>query len=489
MSIGRKIRLAMVTMTLGVLGQGLVLFWSVRQVELRVNAVETSAQVVRYAFMLRVVMDEYLAYGDKRPLRQWNNYIARLGQILEHKEVFQSIDQTFVKDLEADYREVMALSPQVVQMGALKESSSAPQETRILRETLAGVMSLRLEELVNSAAELKQAGEVLMLERQNLARTLLVVMGIFVVMIVLASLYLIQRSIVQPLQELTKGVDAVGGGNLDYVVETKRSDEVGSLARSFNIMVERLRKSHESLEDEIAGRKRAQEDLVRSNKDLEQFAYVASHDLQEPLRNVASCMQMLDRKYQGEFDAEGAQLIRYAVESVTRMKALINDLLAYSRISTRGSPFQPTDFEEVLAETLANMRPSIEQTGAVITHDPLPSVAADATQVMQVFQNLIGNALKFRGEEPPHIHVSAVRDDGEWVFSIKDNGIGIEPRHWERIFVIFRRLHKRNEYEGTGMGLAIVKKIIERHQGRIWVKSEPGKGTTFHFTIPAKESN
>jgi light-regulated signal transduction histidine kinase (bacteriophytochrome) len=247
---------------------------------------------------------------------------------------------------------------------------------------------------------------------------------------------------------------------------------------------------------DITERKRADEalkqtlvDLERSNADLEQFAYVASHDLQEPLRNVASCVQLLGKKYKGKFDTDADQLLSYAAESSIRMKALIVALLAYSRISTRGNPFRPTSCEEVLKQTLEQMKPSIEEAGARITHDQLPIVVGDFTQLSQVFQNLVGNAIKFRREEPLRVHVSAVMRDSEWVFSVKDNGIGIEARHLSRIFVIFQRLHKREEYEGTGMGLAIVKKIIERHQGTVWVESEPQEGTTFYFTIPAKETN
>jgi len=234
-------------------------------------------------------------------------------------------------------------------------------------------------------------------------------------------------------------------------------------------------------------RKQILDELIRSNADLEQFAYVASHDLQEPLRNVASCMQLLEKRYKGKLDAEADKLIWYAVDSVARMKALIIDLLAYSRVSTRGKALKPLDFEELLQQTLRALRPSIAETGAAITHDPLPTVEGDFTQLMQVVQNLISNAIKFRGAEPPQIHVSASRNGEEWIFSVKDNGIGIEQRHLDRIFLIFQRLHKKAQFEGTGMGLAIVKKIIERHQGRIWVESEPGKGSTFYFTIPAKE--
>lgn len=235
------------------------------------------------------------------------------------------------------------------------------------------------------------------------------------------------------------------------------------------------------------GLKRTLADLTRSNADLEQFAYVASHDLQEPLRNVASCMQLLEKGYKERLGPDADKLMHYAMDSVVRMKALIRDLLAYSRVATRGKPPQLTDCDAVLQRTLLNLKSTMEDTGAVISHDPLPTVMADSTQLMQVFQNLIANALKFHSSAPPQVHVSAVRDAGEWIFSVKDNGIGIESRHLDRIFVIFQRLHKKSDYEGTGMGLAIVKKILERHRGRIWVDSVPGRGTTFHFTIPEKE--
>ncbi len=166
------------------------------------------------------------------------------------------------------------------------------------------------------------------------------------------------------------------------------------------------------------------------------------------------------------------------------MKALILDLLAYSRVATRGKPPEPVDCEQALDLTLRNLRSAINENGATVTHDPLPTIFGDDSQLLQVFQNLIGNAIKFRRDEPPQIHVSAVKNKNEWVFSIKDNGIGIESRHLDRIFVIFQRLHKRSQYEGTGMGLAIVKKVVERHGGRVWVESEVGVGTTFYFTMP-----
>ncbi len=230
--------------------------------------------------------------------------------------------------------------------------------------------------------------------------------------------------------------------------------------------------------------RRQAEELQRSNSELEQFAYVASHDLQEPLRMVASYVKLLERRYKEKLDEDAADFIGFAVDGANRMHHLINDLLAYSRVGTQGNPFEPCDSGEVLMQALANLRASIEESGAVIAMDAMPGLEADESQLLQVFQNLIGNAIKFRSEESPTIHVSCREDEDNFTFSVRDNGIGIDPKYADRVFTIFQQLHDKSEYPGTGIGLAICRKIVERHGGRIWLDSNESSGTTFSFTIP-----
>ncbi|MGI8550523.1 MAG: sensor histidine kinase, partial [Dehalococcoidia bacterium] len=207
-------------------------------------------------------------------------------------------------------------------------------------------------------------------------------------------------------------------------------------------------------------------------------------DLQEPLRMVSNFTQLLARRYEGKLDPQADTLIGYAVDGAKRMQDLIQDLLSYSRVSTQGKELVLIESEAALANAITNLRTAIEESDAILTHDPLPLVAADPAQLTQLFQNLVGNAIKFRGEAPVHIHVSALQGSGDWRFSVRDNGIGLDPQFAERIFVIFQRLHGRAAYPGTGIGLAICKRIVERHGGKIWVESQPGAGATFSFTIP-----
>ncbi len=242
----------------------------------------------------------------------------------------------------------------------------------------------------------------------------------------------------------------------------------------------------ERKESEAALRE-AHEELKRSNSELEQFAYVASHDLQEPLRMVSSYTQLLGRRYGGKFDADAREFMAYIVDGAARMKQLIEDLLAYSRVGTKGKDFRPVEVEKALRRALGNLKAAIEESGASLTHDPLPTVPADEMQLAQLFQNLIGNALKFRSASVPRIQVTA-RDLGNaYEFAVRDNGIGIEPQYFERIFMVFQRLHNKGEYPGTGIGLAICKKVVERHGGHIRVESRLGEGSAFVFTLPKQQ--
>jgi len=312
----------------------------------------------------------------------------------------------------------------------------------------------------------------------------------------------------------------------DMALETRNGRRIEVKFTSHVYLVNNQKVIQCSIRD-ISARKRAEQklqsalvELERSNKELEQFAYVASHDLQEPLRMVASYTQLLEKRYKDKLDQDAREFIGFAVDGANRMQRLINDLLVYSRVQTQGKSFEPVDSHSALGAALVNLALAIEESGAIVTNDDLPIVRADYTQLVQVFQNLIGNAVKFRGATSPHVHVSATRnaecgrkggttdhtdgtdlgksEDGRvtvnrepatvnpsfWTFSVLDNGIGIEPQYFERIFAVFQRLHDQVKYPGTGIGLALCKRIVERHGGKIWVESEAGKGSTFYFTLP-----
>jgi len=325
--------------------------------------------------------------------------------------------------------------------------------------------------------------------------------------------YAAARSLSNPVRKLSEGAAIIGSGNLNYRVGTDGQDEIGDLSRAIDQMTINLKKvtaSRDELNLEVAERRAAEVrleqslvELKQTNAELQQFAYVASHDLQEPLRMVASYTQLLGRRYAGKLDADADEFIAYAVEGAQRINVLLNDLVEYLWSSQAERHPMALDMEAVLARTLKNMQSTIAQSKAEISHDPLPMVMADAAQITVLLQHLIANAIKFhKTEEPPKIHISscglrAAGEDG-WrenpeaqdaqrvTISVSDNGIGIDPQYFERIFVIFQRLHGRSEYSGSGIGLAICRKIVERHGGSIWLESESGRGATFYFTLPWK---
>jgi len=257
----------------------------------------------------------------------------------------------------------------------------------------------------------------------------------------------------------------------------KRDDELGQLAEDFNQMLDMLDKQERMLE----ARTKA---LKRSNEELERFAYVASHDLQEPLRMVSSYVQLLARRYKGKLDQDADDFIHYAVDGAARMQRLINDLLMFSRVDSKGGEIIPTNLEETLDKALFALKVRLEDEGATIERVPLPTLPADASQMTQLWQNLLGNALKFHAEAPPVIRIGATEEQNFWRFSVKDNGIGLEQNQEERIFQVFQRLHNKEAYPGTGIGLSICKRIVERHGGIIGVISNQGEGAEFWFTLP-----
>jgi signal transduction histidine kinase len=353
-------------------------------------------------------------------------------------------------------------------------------------------------------------------------RTLVITSALVTAALVAAGFlgFMIDRQIVQPTVGLAATARSLAAGDLTQRVEGRRYDELGVLAQAFNTMADQLQKTigslekrvaqrtqalsraNEELKAEVAERRRAEAELVRSNAELERFAYVASHDLQEPLRMITSYVRLLAQEYEDRLDTDAQRYIIYVVDGANRMKVLIDDLLAFSRVGSQGKPFEPTDCDEVVEQVTSDLAEAIRESRGEVTWESLPTIMADATQLAQLLQNLIGNGIKFRGEVPPHVHVGAeltncgagpgeaqVEFREEWRFSVRDNGIGIAPRHHERVFQMFERLHHRSEYPGTGIGLATCKKIVERHGGRIWVESELGTGSTFYFTIPVREDS
>ncbi|GCD19681.1 histidine kinase [Cellulomonas algicola] len=303
----------------------------------------------------------------------------------------------------------------------------------------------------------------------------------------------LRRWVLEPLGELAADARAVASGELAHPVDTTGPGEIADLADDVERMrvalvtevraVEQSRSEIAEAHDQLTAQA---EELRRSNRDLEQFAYVASHDLQEPLRKVASFTQLLQKRYGGQLDERADQYIDFAVDGAKRMQRLINDLLGFSRVGRHGGEVTDVDLDAAFAEAVDNLEERIAETGAVVTHDPLPTVRGEEALLVQLFQNVIGNAVKFRApDRVPHVHVSARQVGDEWELECRDNGIGIDAQYAERVFVIFQRLHAKDVYEGTGIGLALCKKIVEFHGGRIWIEPTQDVGTRILWTLPA----
>ncbi|GAA0378279.1 sensor histidine kinase [Microbispora corallina] len=296
---------------------------------------------------------------------------------------------------------------------------------------------------------------------------------------------IVRRAVTIPVARLTRQVRAVAAGDFDHELGVERPAELWELSGHVDGMRRRIMAEWRAASEARRRLAEQAEELRRSNAELEQFAYVASHDLQEPLRKVASFTRLLDQRYGDRLDDRARQYMAFAVDGATRMQELIEDLLDLSRVGRTGGERVPTDSGVALRGALRNLDTLLTEAGAEVTHDPMPMVVGNASLLTQVFQNLVGNAVKFRSQEPPRVHVGVRRDGEMWEFSCSDNGIGIDPKHAERIFLIFQRLHPRDVHPGTGIGLSLCRKIVEYHGGRIWLDTAAGPGATFRWTLPA----
>lgn len=457
---------------------------------------EEVERVMVEVFELTLLSDAYLRTHAERPKMQWHLRYEKLGFLLAAMRAEGEEQQEYLDRVRRNHAVLGKLFTALVGIRDERGRYTDLSLRDYAEGLLTGQLLIRARDITSAGVRLlKSINEEISARERSAFFTVLFLITALTAFIGTASL-LLTRAVARSLSALARGTEIIGSGDLSFRIRMREEDEIGDLARSFDSMAGRLQSitvSRDDLAREVEERKRiegrlreALEGLEASNKDLEQFAYVASHDLQEPLRMVSSYVQLLGRRYKGKLDRDADEFIAFAVDGALRMQGLINDLLTYSRVSTRGKPFGPVDCNRVIGEATDNLRLSIRESGAIVTHDPLPTIRADSAQMAQLFQNLIGNALKFRGGQPPRVHAAAEEKEEEWVFRVRDNGIGIEPRFFERIFLVFQRLHGGGEYPGTGIGLAVCKRIVERHGGRIWVESRPGEGSTFYFTIPKK---
>jgi len=435
------------------------------------------------------------------------DFEKELGTALFHSEEPELISLLqVIKQLHDQYISFFHQNYELARNGKKISEDKYANESKAITDKIFGELealrAFNQEDVIKKIRKLEEA--------ENKSREIALVMTASSLLLgIMLSLW-ITRSITAPIYEMKKKTKEIASGIFKDNLKIQSPPEIRDLACAFNSMINSLSEARGQLRDreaelyeangrltiEIAEVKKTREELrqltaelERSNTDLQQFAYAASHDLQEPLRVIAGFTNLLERRYRGKLDEKADDYIGYIIDGVSRMSMLIKDLLDYARVDTQGRTFELTDCNTALGEALSNLQRIIEESGARIFHDSLPVIKADGVQLASLFQNLIGNAIKFRGDNLPEIHISAVRNGNEQVFFVRDNGIGIEDQYAGRIFDVFGRLHARDEYEGSGIGLAICKRIVERHGGKIWVESEPGMGSTFYFTIPERGQN
>ena len=458
----------------------------------------TATSVLRSLQSLSLLTTEFAAYREERPAYQAMQEQASLGKMLDEAHFQGPEENTILSRIAGKNKQFKSDFEYLVQLyGQERQNEIVPQTE--LAERLKSRLQLDIELMADDALRLSDIFGARVAVTQIVMS---VVLGIALLMLIAlcAILFVVAwKRMLVPLMQLQKGTQVIAEGKLDYRVSIASRDEIGELAANFNTMAERLwhsysalEKSRDELEKKVQERtaelQRTAEELHRSNMELQQFAYVASHDLQEPLRTISSFLQLIEKRYADSIGEEAREFIGFSVAAANRLQAMIRALLEYSRLQTRGTPFAVVKTQSALNEAMINLGKAIEESGASITTDALPQVYGDSAQLVRLFQNLLANAIKFRGNQPPVIYVSCNKKDGEWLFCVKDNGIGMDPKYRDRVFTIFQRLHRR-DVPGIGIGLAICKRIVEHHGGRIWVESETGKGASFCFTIPIRDAN
>jgi signal transduction histidine kinase len=455
----------------------------------------TATSILRSLQTLTVLTAEYASYPEERPAYQVLQTQASLAKMLDEASFQETQEKAILasligqnKKFRSDFEFLMKLGRQEAENGFAVQADlaeSVKSRTRLDIELMADD-ALRLADIFGARVG---ATQIITSIIMGVALLMLIALGIILFVVAWGRMLV-------PLMQLRKGTQVIAEGKLDYRVGIASRDEIGELAADFNTMAERLKYSYSALEksrDELemkvqertAELQRTAEELHRSNIELQQFAYVASHDLQEPLRTITSFLQLIEKRYADSIGGDAKEFIGFSVAAANRLQEMIRALLEYSRLQSRGSSFTVVKTQVVLSEAMNNLGKAIEESGASITADELPQIYGDGGQMVRLFQNLLANAIKFRGSVPPVIHVSCDTKGGDWLFCVKDNGIGMDPKYGDRIFNIFQRLHGR-DVPGIGIGLAICKRIVERHGGRIWVESETGKGASFCFTIPIR---
>ncbi len=467
-------------LTLAVGGMAAVSFAIVNVIDAQ-RQTEFADRVRQSVFLLTALTTDYLLSPEARSRMQWQRTSTSLGEMLAANDLDGGAND--IRALRRHHRDMTAIFDQLVLLGAEDDGEGGVRTTF-------GIATARLQErLVDKALAIDDVVTRLNADARIIAeRTIAtaswlagaLILG--AVLAIAATWVLVNHRLFRPLRTVEGAIRRFSAGELGHRVGLHGDDEIGAIGSSLDAMALSL----QTRDREIRQKNQA---LARSNEDLEQFAYVASHDLQEPLRTVASYCELIRRRYYDKLDDEGREFIDFAVDGAQRMRSLIEGLLQFSRIHTRGQEPVETDADAVLAGTLHALSATISDAGAIVTHDHLPKVMADTDQLGRLFLNLIGNALKFRSDEAPRIHITAERDGNRWRFAISDNGIGFEERHHDRIFQLYKRLNGRANYPGHGLGLTIAKQIVERHGGHIWAKSTPGVGSTFYFTMASTEQD